>query len=61
MSEIKFIWLGLHSDREKEIFTEGFWEGVAANQKIQDEVKDLDRQHNAKKTVQRTPDKVQQR
>ena len=59
MSAIKFVWLGLNSDREKVVFLEGFWEGVAATQRIQEEVKELERKFNRpKETIQRTSDKV---
>lgn len=35
----KFTWMGLNSDREKQIYLDAFWEGVNATQTILDDVK----------------------
>ncbi|MFA5240679.1 MAG: hypothetical protein WC476_13370 [Phycisphaerae bacterium] len=53
MSELKFLWLGLNSSKEKEVFLEGFWAGIAATELMRKEAEQLEREiEGAKGTIQ---------
>jgi hypothetical protein len=64
MSSTGFVFKHLRDDREKEIYLEAFWGGVAASYSIKAEMLKLERewrngQNKAKATVQPTTTEVQ--
>jgi broad specificity phosphatase PhoE len=62
LSELKFIWLGLHSNREKEVFIEGFWVGIAATELMRKEAEQLERElANPESAIQYSSEKIQKR
>ena len=53
MSELKFLWLGLNSDRERAVFLEGFWAGISATESMRKEAEQLERElANPESTIQ---------
>ena len=59
---MKIVWLGLRTDREKEIYAEAFWNGVGASKELKGQVSGCEtnwrNEQNPTAAVQRNLDKV---
>ena len=62
MTRTEIMWLGLRTDREKEIFVEGFWYGVGDGKAMEGQVSACEtnwrNEQNPTAAVQRNLDKV---
>lgn len=57
MPETEISWLGLRTDREKEIYLEAFWIGVNAGKDIKNSIRNLETRWRIKQdTTVRNPE-----